>query len=265
MRGTKTPRRMTAKRFRNPVFVALDTPDLDRALQWAQAVRPHVGGLKIGLEFITACGPEGVRRVAALGLPVFADVKFHDIPNTVAAASREIARLGAVIFNMHATGGATMMREAAAAARAVDLKVKVIGVTVLTSIDDAVIDSVGQRGPAAEQVVRLARLAQASSLDGVVCSAHEIALIRKACGPDFLLVVPGIRPAGSDLADQKRVMTPAEAARAGADILVIGRPITRAPDPAAAAKAIAGRTGRNNGLSLTLRRACLICRGPARP
>jgi orotidine-5'-phosphate decarboxylase len=230
---------MSPNRFRNPVFVALDTPDLDRALQWAQAIRPHVGGLKIGLEFITACGPDGIRKIVELGLPVFADVKFHDIPNTVAAASREIARLGAVIFNMHATGGAAMMRDAAAAARAVDPKIKAIAVTVLTSLDDATLESVGQRGPAAEQVVRLARLAQTSGLDGVVCSAHEIALIRKACGADFLLVVPGIRPAGADLADQKRVMTPGEAHRAGADILVIGRPITGAADPAAAAKAIA--------------------------
>jgi orotidine-5'-phosphate decarboxylase len=131
------------------------------------------------------------------------------------------------------------MREAAAAARAVDPKVKVIGVTVLTSIDDGLLDSVGQRGPAAEQVVRLAKLAKHSGLYGVVCSAHEIAPLRKACGPDFLLVVPGIRPAGADLADQRRVMTPAEAHRAGADILVIGRPITATKDPAAAAKAIA--------------------------
>jgi orotidine-5'-phosphate decarboxylase len=230
---------MSPSRFQSPVFVALDTPDLDRALALAQAVRPYVGGLKIGLEFITACGPEGVRRIVEIGLPVFADVKFHDIPNTVAGASRALANLGAQIFNIHTSGGERMMRDAAAAARAVDPKVKIIGVTVLTSIDDAVIDSVGQRGPAAEQVVRLAKLAKHCGLDGVVCSAHEIAPIREACGADFLLVVPGIRPAGADLADQKRVMTPAEAHRAGADILVIGRPITAAADPAAAAKAIA--------------------------
>ncbi|MEJ1970626.1 MAG: orotidine-5'-phosphate decarboxylase [Rhizomicrobium sp.] len=234
---------MTAARFRNPVFVALDTPDLGRALEIARAVKPHVGGLKIGLEFYTACGPEGVKRIVAFGLPVFADVKFHDIPNTVAAAARELARLGAMVFNVHTAGGEIMMRDAAAAARAVDPKVKVIGVTVLTSIDDAVLDSVGQRSPAAEQVVRLARLARLSGLDGVVCSAHEIAAIRAACGPDFLLVVPGIRPTGADLADQRRVMTPAEAHRAGADILVIGRPITAAADPAAAAKAIAAELG----------------------
>jgi orotidine-5'-phosphate decarboxylase len=224
---------------KNPVFVAVDTPDLQRALTLSRAVKDHVGGLKVGLEFITACGPDGVKKIVEIGLPVFADVKFHDIPNTVAAASRELARLGAKIFNIHASGGEVMMREAAAAAHAVDPNVKVIGVTVLTSIDDTLLDSVGQRGPAADQVVRLAKLAKASGLDGVVCSAHEIGALRKACGKDFLLVVPGIRPAGADLADQRRVMTPAQAHAAGADILVIGRPITGAPDPAAAARSIA--------------------------
>ncbi len=224
---------------KNPVFVAIDTPDLQRALTLSRAVKDHVGGLKVGLEFITACGPDGVRKIVEIGLPVFADVKFHDIPNTVAAASRELARLGAKLFNIHTSGGEVMMREAVAATHAVDPHVKVIGVTVLTSIDDTLLDSVGQRGPAADQVVRLAKLAKASGLDGVVCSAHEIAALRKACGKDFLLVVPGIRPAGTDLADQRRVMTPAQAHAAGADILVIGRPITGAKDPAAAAQAIA--------------------------
>src|ERR1700760_3062236 len=229
---------MTAKRFTNPVFVALDTPDLERAYAVAKAVAPYVGGLKVGLEFITANGPEGVRKIVALGKPVFADVKFHDIPNTVAGASREIARLGSMLFNVHASGGEEMMRAAADAARAIDPRVKVIAVTALTSLDDTVLDSVGQRGPAAEQVLRLATLAKHSGLDGVVCSAHEIAPLRKALGPDFMLVVPGIRPAGADLADQRRVMTPGKAHAEGADILVIGRPITGAADPAAAAKAI---------------------------
>ena len=230
---------MSKARFDNPIFVAIDTPDLDRALALARAVGPHAGGLKVGLEFITAQGPEGIRAIAALGKPVFADTKFHDIPNTVAGAAREIAKLGVAVFNIHASGGEAMMRAAKDAAASVNPQMKLIAVTVLTSIDDGVLDTVGQRGPAADQVMRLARLAQASGLDGVVCSAHEIAAIRKACGNDFLLVVPGIRPAGSDLADQRRVMTPAEAARAGADILVIGRPITGAPDPAKAAREIA--------------------------
>lgn len=230
---------MSQSRFQNPVFVALDTPDVDRALAIAKDVRPFVGGLKIGLEFYTASGPQGVRRIVETGLPVFADLKFHDIPNTVAAAAREAARFGVSIFNIHAAGGERMMRDAAEAARAVDPAVKVIGVTVLTSLDDAALESVGQQGPAAEQVLRLARLAKASTLDGVVCSAHEIAPLRKALGPDFMLVVPGIRPAGAALGDQKRVMTPAEAHRAGADILVIGRPITAAESPARVAEAIA--------------------------
>jgi len=230
---------MSKARFDNPIFVAIDTSDLDRALALARAVGPHVGGLKVGLEFITAQGPEGIGAIAALGKPVFADTKFHDIPNTVAGAAREIAKLGVAMFNIHASGGEAMMRAAKDAASSIDPQTKLIAVTVLTSIDDGVLDSIGQRGPAGDQVVRLAKLVQASGLDGVVCSAHEIAAIRKACGDDFLLVVPGIRPAGSDLADQRRVMTPAEAARAGADILVIGRPITGAADPGKAAREIA--------------------------
>jgi orotidine-5'-phosphate decarboxylase len=229
---------MSKPRFPNPIFVAIDTPDLNKALAIADAAGPHVGGLKIGLEFITAHGPEGVSAIVALGHPVFADVKFHDIPNTVAGGAREIAKLGASIFNIHASGGEAMMRAAKDAAASINPDMKIIAVTVLTSLDENAIAAVGQCGPAADQVVRLARLAQKSGLDGVVCSAHEIAPIREACGDDFMLVVPGIRPAGSDLADQRRVTTPGEAAQAGADILVIGRPITGAPDPGEAARAI---------------------------
>jgi orotidine-5'-phosphate decarboxylase len=229
---------MSKLRFSNPVFVAIDTPDLDRALAIARSAGPHVGGLKVGLEFITAQGPEGIRKIAALGRPVFADVKFHDIPNTVAGAAREIAKLGASIFNIHASGGEAMMRAAKDAAASINPDMKIIAVTLLTSLDENDVAAVGYRGSAAEQVVRLASLAQKSGLDGVVCSAHEIAPIRKACGEDFLLVVPGIRPAGAGLADQRRVMTPREAADAGADILVIGRPITGAADPGEAAGAI---------------------------
>jgi orotidine-5'-phosphate decarboxylase len=230
---------MANPRFPNPIFVAIDTPDLGRALALAKAVKPHVGGLKVGLEFLTAQGPGGVREIAGIGLPVFADTKFHDIPNTVAGAAREIARLGIAMFNVHASGGEAMLRAAREAARAVDPKVLLIAVTVLTSFEDKDVEEVGQRGPVADQVVRLASLAQRAGLDGVVCSAREIALVRKAMGPGFLIVVPGIRPVGSDLADQRRVMTPQDAARAGADILVIGRPITAAADPAEAARAIA--------------------------
>jgi len=223
----------------NPIHVALDTPDLAQALALAKAVRPHVGGLKVGLEFITAQGPAGIRQVVSLGLPVFADVKFHDIPNTVAGAAREIARLGCAMFNIHASGGEAMMRAAKEAAASVDPKVKVLGVTVLTSLIEHDLRLVGQADNVADQVQRLAALAKASGLDGVVCSPREIALVRKICGPDFLIVTPGVRPAGSELIDQKRVTGPREAIAAGADILVVGRPITAAADPAAAARAIA--------------------------
>ena len=230
---------MNAARFANPVFVALDTPDLSRALAIAEAVKPHVGGLKVGLEFISARGPDAVRRIVEVGLPVFADTKFHDIPNTVAGAARAIALFGVGMFNVHASGGEAMMRAAAAAIADVHPRPLLIAVTVLTSLDDAALASVGQRGPSAAQVERLAALAKASGLDGVVCSAHEIASVRKVAGEDFLAVVPGIRPAGSALGDQRRVMTPAEALAAGADVLVIGRPITAAADPAKAAQSIA--------------------------
>ena len=223
----------------NPIFVAIDTPDLGRALTLANSVKGEVGGLKVGLEFMTACGPDGVKKIVEIGLPVFADVKFHDIPNTVTSASREIARLGVSLFNVHASGGSVMMREAADAARGVNPKVKVIGVTVLTSLDDSMLDLVGQRGPALEQTMRLAELSKQSGLDGVVCSAHEASALRAAYGSDFLLVVPGIRPANANVGDQRRVMTPGHALAAGADILVVGRPITAASDPIAASRAIA--------------------------
>ena len=229
-------------RFANPIFVALDTPDLDCALAIAGAVKPYVGGLKVGLEFITALGPDAVRRVVETGLPVFADMKFHDIPNTVAGAARAIAGLGVAMFNVHASGGEAMMRAAAEAVAGFKPRPLLIAVTVLTSLDEAALAAVGQRGPAASQVGRLA-LAKTSGLDGVVTSAHEIAAVRAATGPDFLTVVPGIRPAGSEKADQRRVMTPAEALAAGADILVVGRPITAASDPAKAAEAIARELG----------------------
>src|ERR1700761_8227884 len=230
---------MSATRFHNPIFAALDTPDLPRALEIAKAIGPHVGGLKVGLEFITALGPDAVRQIVKLGTPVFADVKFHDIPNTVAGASKALAKLGASIFNVHASGGEAMMRAAVDAGKSVDPKVKILAVTVLTSLEDSDLDAVGQKKPASDQVLRLAELAKKSGLDGVVCSAHEIEPIRKALGQDFILCVPGIRPAGADLADQKRIMTPPDALKAGASWLVIGRPITGAADPASAAREIA--------------------------
>lgn len=235
---------MKAPRFSNPVFVALDTPDLARALALAKAVRPHAGGLKVGLEFITANGPAGVREIVSLGLPVFADVKFHDIPNTAAGAAREIAKLGVALFNVHASGGAAMLRAAKDAAASIDPAVRVIAVTVLTSLTDADLRAVGQVPPAQSQVERLAGLTRDCGLDGVVCSPQEIALVRKVGGEDFLIVTPGVRPAGADLADQRRIATPEAAVAAGANILVIGRPITGAADPAQAAAEIAASIAR---------------------
>lgn len=236
-------RRMSPGRFSNPLYVAIDTPDLNRARDLAVSVRPHVGGLKVGLEFYTAQGPDGIRAIAQIGLPVFCDLKFHDIPNTVAGAAREIARVGASMFNVHASGGEAMLKAAAEASRAINPAMAIIAVTVLTSMDESDLDAVGQRGPALEQVVRLARLAKQCGLDGVVCSAREIAAIRDACGPEFLLVTPGIRPEGGERADQRRVLTPREAMEAGTDIMVVGRPITGAADPKMAAQAIAAELG----------------------
>lgn len=229
------------------IFCAVDTPDLDRAVALARAVGGAAGSIKLGLEFFNAQGPAGVRAVMAAcpGLPLFLDLKFHDIPNTVAQAVRAVIPLGPAFINVHAAGGSAMMRAAAQAAieEANVQNIKkpaVLAVTVLTSLSDDDLTAVGQMSPARGQVVRLARLAQDSGLDGVVCSAHEITAIRAACGPDFILMVPGIRPEGyikgSD--DQARIMTPRAAMTAGATHLVIGRPITGASDPAAAARAI---------------------------
>ena len=227
----------------NPVFVAIDTTDLEYARALAARLKPHIGGAKLGLEFFCAHGPDGVRAFADLGLPIFLDLKFHDIPNTVAGAVRAAAGLGVDILNVHAAGGPAMLKAAVDAARRVNPQTKVIAVTVLTSLGDDDLQAVGQRGPAAEQVARLATLTRDCGLDGVVCSAHEIAGLRAALGPDFLLVVPGIRPKGTDLGDQQRVMGPKEARDAGASILVIGRPITAAPDPVEAARAVAESLG----------------------
>ncbi len=223
----------------NPIYCALDTTDLAQATAWARTIKPFVGGLKIGLEFFNANGPDGVRRIIDLGLPVFADLKLHDIPNTVSGGIRAAMSLGISIINVHASGGAAMMRAAAdAAATAGANRPKVIGVTVLTSLDQSDLQAIGVSGSPSDQVLRLATLAKSSGLDGVVCAAHEIAMLRRELGPDFMLIVPGIRPAGAASADQKRVMTPKEAHELGADILVVGRPITGASDPAAAARAI---------------------------
>lgn len=227
----------------NPVFVALDTTDPDYARQLAERVRTSVGGLKLGLEFFNAHGPDGIRPFTEMGLPVFLDLKYHDIPNTVAGACRAAASLGVSILNVHAQGGAAMMRAAADAVKSVNPAIRLIAVTMLTSLSDEDLPSVGLTPPVGDQVLRLASLTQQCGLDGVVCSAHEIETLRRELGPDFLLVVPGIRPAGSAVGDQRRVMGPAEAQAAGASILVIGRPITAAADPAQAARDFAQSLG----------------------
>ncbi|WP_020590652.1 orotidine-5'-phosphate decarboxylase [Kiloniella laminariae] len=224
------------------IFVPIDTPDIKRAGDLARMLSGEVGGVKIGKELFTAQGPDAVRNAMG-GEPLFVDLKFHDIPNTVAGAVRASLHMRPFMLNVHASGGKAMMQAAAEAAResSEDLGVPrplVLGVTVLTSMDDADLADVGQKGPAAEQVKRLALLAQESGLDGVVCSSREISLLRKACGPDFTLVVPGIRPLWASADDQKRIMTPADAIKEGADYLVIGRPITGASDPVAAARRI---------------------------
>jgi len=228
----------------NPICVPLDTPDLSRAVELAGMLKGHVGYAKIGLEFFYAHGASGYEAVASVGLPVFLDLKLHDIPNTVAAGLTSLLRLDPVpaIINVHATGGPAMLR---AAADAVGNHTRLIAVTILTSLSD---DDLAEAGFApgkstAEHAVGLARLARDCGLEGVVCSSHDTADIKRACGQDFLTVVPGIRPAGSAVQDQKRIATPRLACDAGADILVIGRPITLADDPVAAAVAILEELG----------------------
>lgn len=224
---------------RERVLVALDAPALDEALALVRALRPHVGGFKVGLELCTAAGaPRVVEAVAAAGGAVFLDLKLHDIPNTVAGAVRSVCALGPAVrmLTIHCQGGSAMLRAAAEAAAGAAHRPLLLGVTVMTSIDAAALrDELGVPAPLDEHVVRLARLAQACGLDGVVGSPHEVGAVRAACGPGLLVVTPGVRPAWAAAGDQRRVMAPAEALAAGADYLVVGRPITAAPDPAAAA------------------------------
>lgn len=217
-----------------PIYVAIDTPDLVRAKALAQQVHNHVGGIKLGLEFFSANGRSGVREMAAVGLPIFLDLKLHDIPNTVAKAIQALRPLEPAILTVHAAGGRAMLEDAKAAA---PNGTKVVAVTVLTSLDSDDLNAIGVDGDSHAQVERLTRLAKESGIDGVVCSGNEVAAARKIW-PDGFFVVPGVRPAGGEQGDQKRVMTPRKALDAGASILVIGRPITQAEDPDAAARAI---------------------------
>lgn len=219
----------------NPLFVALDTPDVEQARGLAQAVRGSVGGLKLGLEFFSANGPAGIAAMSAEGLPIFLDVKLHDIPNTVAKAVAALRPLKPAVLTAHAAGGGAML---AAAKEAAPEGTRVVAVTVLTSLDSADLAATGVPGEPGEQVRRLAALARESGCDGIVCSGAEVGAAR-AAWPDGYFVVPGIRPDGGAAGDQKRVMTPGEALAAGASMLVVGRPITAAPDPGKAARDIA--------------------------
>jgi orotidine-5'-phosphate decarboxylase len=221
----------------NPIICAIDTIDVATAKSLVGSVAPHIGAVKLGLEFFTANGASGVAQVAG-DLPLFLDLKFHDIPNTVAGAIRATAGINSFMMTVHTAGGKAMMQAASAAAKTLPNKPLIVGVTVLTSLDSVDLENIGVNAKLQDQVKRLASLAQESGLDGVVCSAHEIEIIRETCGKDFKLVVPGIRPAGSSIGDQKRVMTPSEAIAKGADYLVIGRPITEAQNPSQAAQEI---------------------------
>jgi len=218
----------------NPVYLALDLPRLEPALELARKVKAHIGGVKLGLEFFCAHGHHGVHEVAHIGLPIFLDLKLHDIPNTVAAAMQAIHVLEPAIVTVHASGGRAMMEDAKAAASE---RTKVVAVTMLTSLDERDLARTGVAGTAHDQVMRLADLAHAAGLDGIVCSGQEVGAVHKQWKNGFL-VVPGLRPKGMGTGDQKRTVSPREARDAGASVLVIGRPISRADDPVMAARAI---------------------------
>lgn len=233
-----------AKQAKDRIVVALDVETPAQALALVEQLRGLVGMFKIGKQLFTAAGPDIVRQIIGMGEKVFLDLKFHDIPNTVASAGVEAARLGVSIFNVHALGGSAMMRATvdamnAAAEREKLTKPLILAVTILTSHDQASLHEIGLERSLQEQVVRLAQLADRSGIDGVVASPLEIAPLRTAIeNPNFVILTPGVRPRGAALNDQKRVMTPNEAVQAGSDYLVIGRPITGAENPAAAAQKI---------------------------
>ena len=231
---------MTAK---EKLIFALDVDDFEKAEQWVAKLHDHVGTFKVGKQLFTRCGPEVVRMITARGGQVFLDLKYHDIPNTVAKATVEACKLGVRMVNVHALGGADMMKQTVAEVDAYCesagiVRPLLLAVTILTSSTEETLRGVGIEYPVEDMVVRLARLARDAGFDGVVASPREISLIREACGEDFAIVTPGVRPASASLDDQKRVMTPAEAIAAGATALVVGRPIAAATDPCRAATAI---------------------------
>jgi orotidine-5'-phosphate decarboxylase len=234
--GSQPGRRATSARRPAPVAVALDAPDLETAARWAALVTPHVSTVKIGLELYLRYGPDVVASVrGASGVKVFLDLKLHDIPATVAGAARAVSRLRPEILTVHAAGGPDVIRAAVEAAPAT----RVAAVTVLTSLGDDDLERLGIAGPVGDAVRRLAVVAVEAGARGLVCSPREVAAVRAEVGPDVTLITPGVRPAGSAAHDQARIATPEDAMRAGADLLVIGRPITSAPDPGAAAAAVA--------------------------
>ncbi len=218
----------------NPVYLALDVPQLDAAKALVEKVKGHIGGVKLGLEFFCAHGVHGVHEIAHLGLPIFLDLKLHDIPNTVAGAMQSLHVVEPAIMTVHASGGRAMMEDAKAAASE---NTKVVAVTMLTSLDQRDLERTGVQGNAHDHVMRLAELAQDSGLDGIVCSGQEVKAVHKQW-KDGYFVVPGLRPGGKATGDQKRVVTPRQARDDGASVLVIGRPISRADDPLLAARAI---------------------------
>lgn len=218
----------------NPVYLALDVAQIEAAKSLVSKVKSHIGGVKLGLEFFCAHGHHGVHEIAQLGLPIFLDLKLHDIPNTVAGAMQAIHVLEPAIVTIHASGGRAMMEDAKAAAAE---GCKVVAVTMLTSLDERDMARTGIDGSAHDQVMRLAELAQDAGLDGIVCSGHEVKAVHKQWKNGFF-VVPGLRPGGKANGDQKRVVTPRQARDDGASVLVIGRPISRAEDPLTAARAI---------------------------
>jgi orotidine-5'-phosphate decarboxylase len=221
------------------IIVALDCPDAKEALALAGRLDPALCRVKVGSELYTSAGQALVEQLRKAGFSVFLDLKFHDIPNTVAAACAAAAGLGVWMINVHALGGRTMMEAARVALAKAEKRPRIVAVTLLTSMGASDMAEAGLGGSPQSAVLKLAQLAQASGLDGVVCSAQEAAALRRQCGKNFMLVTPGIRPANAGQDDQNRIATPREAIAAGADYLVIGRPITRAPDPLAALRAIA--------------------------
>ena len=232
---------MNAEQAREKIIFALDVDKLSEIDRWAELLAHKVGMFKVGKELFTTAGPAAVEAVKRHGGEVFLDLKYHDIPNTVAQAMLAAGRLGVRLANLHALGGPEMMEQAATAVRKqfTDTeRPRLLAVTILTSSTQETLKAVGIEQSVEQMVVRLAKLAKESGMDGVVASPLEIQAIRAACGPDFLVVTPGVRPAFASVDDQKRIMTPAEAVHAGADFLVIGRPIAKAADPAQAADLI---------------------------